>query len=40
MYTNGSKTLSQLIFTVLYLDTGNVKALLVCKTVETKIIFK
>lgn len=37
MYTNGNKILSQLIFTVFYLDTGNFKALLVCKT-ETKII--
>lgn len=38
MYTNGNKILSQLIFTVFYIDTGNFKALLACKT-ETKIIF-
>lgn len=37
MFTNGNKILSQLIFTVFYLDTGNFKALLVSKT-ETKII--
>lgn len=37
MCTNGNKILSQLIFTVFYLDTGNFKVLLVSKT-ETKII--